>query len=118
MTAVARHQLLDVQSIGQPLHLLLEIHVSSSGNIEPHALDAGEFVDGSSAQAASESRLLHAAVRHTRIDAQIGVDPNGAGIEPLCSTMGAADITRPYTGGQAVVAVISDRISLLLGVEG
>src|ERR1700691_5932291 len=74
--------------------------------IDPHALFLEIFADRRQAALAPDAGALVAAERREIADRAIGVDPDGASLQPLRHGEGRADVLRPYPGGEPVLRVV------------
>ena len=54
----------------------------------------------------ADTALLHPAERHPQIAHHPAIDPDRAGVDPLCDAMHAAEVLRPDARREAVIVVV------------
>src|SRR3954452_6392933 len=82
-----------------------------------HMLDLRVLLERVHGHVLAVAALLVAAVRHLVHERDVGVDPYGAELQLAGHTQSAADVARPYRGGETVVDPIGPGQGLLLVAE-
>src|SRR5690606_30706808 len=90
----------------------------SSAEIDPHALDLRVQVERVLPELAPVAGLLVAAERGRGVEGVIGVDPDGARLDATRDAVGALDVARPDSGGEAVDRGVRQSDRLFLVAEG
>src|SRR5215472_5341405 len=102
---------------GDPTDNVPVASVTSVTEVTHHVLDPGVVLESVHRQILTVPGVLEAAVRHLGHERDVGVDPDGAEVQPPGQPHGPAVVPGPDARGQAVLHAVRPAHRLLLGAE-